>query len=346
MPRSVPHLTARAIWPLVSGLQALGHSPQSTLAAVGIEPGSLEDPDTLVPMRTAVAFLDRAAAATGDSNLGFHLALHAALDSFDVHLYAMLSCANLEEAYRRLCSYQRLIHETSLVELEIEGRTATLKHRMPGGVAVPRHSAEFIVTAWVRSGRLATGTDWAPVEVRFAHPPPVSATEHARYFRAPVQFGTGENALIVSIDVIRLPCVRADAALLSILDRYTFEKIQRTPETASFADSVRGAVARHLRAGEVRVKPVAAELKMSVRTLNRMLAAERTTYREVLEQLRRSLAVRHLADGRIAISEVAFILGFSELSAFHRAFKRWTGLTPAEYRRSHVGPPRLSDPRA
>jgi AraC-like DNA-binding protein len=332
-PKPEPRLTARAIRPLVSGLRALGHDPVPLLASAGIESAVLDEPDAHVPMRAAVSLITRAVEATRDSNLGLRLAQSADLGSFDVHLYAMLSSGTLGAAYVCLCRYQRLIHETTRVELQIEGDHAVLGHRMPGGMAAPRHSAEFIVAAWVRAGRLATGTDWAPAEVRFAHPRPPDPGAHESFFRSAVRFDTGENALVLPTPLLATPCVRADPALLAVLDRYAADRLAVVPQTTSFADRARAALAEDLARGEPRAQRLAARLKTSERTLNRALAAEGTSYRELLDQLRKELAARRLSDDRVSISEVAFLLGFSELSAFYRAFKRWTGMTPAEFRR-------------
>ena len=104
------------------------------------------------------------------------------------------------------------------------------------------------------------------------------------------------------------------------------------PRAATFADRAREALSEELQAGNVTAHGLAARLKVSVRTLHRNLAAERTSYRRVLDQLRLDIAERHLTDDRMSVAEVAFLVGFSELSAFHRAFKRWTGCTPAAFR--------------
>src|SRR5262245_63139382 len=104
-----------------------------------------------------MALLARAVEHTGDPNLGLHLAEHAELGSFDVHFYAMASSPTLGAAYERLCRYQRLIHETSRVELEIDDDRAKLRHQFAGGTAGPRQTAEFLLTAWVRAGRIVNG---------------------------------------------------------------------------------------------------------------------------------------------------------------------------------------------
>jgi AraC-like DNA-binding protein len=147
-----------------------------------------------------------------------------------------------------------------------------------------------------------------------------------------VRFSAGENGLRLPVAELETPCVRADPALLAVLDRYAAERVERAPRSDSVADRGRAALAEELRAGEPSAATLAARLKMSVRTLNRSLGAEGTSYRRILDQLRRELAIHHLADDRLTIAEVAFLLGFSELSAFYRAFKRWTGRTPAELR--------------
>jgi AraC-like DNA-binding protein len=320
----------------VSGLRALGHDPGPILNAAGVPQATLDDPDGRVPMTAGVAVLRRASEVTGDTDIGLHIAEHAELGSVDVHFYAMATSPTLGAAYERLCRYQRLIHETSSVRLEIDGDRAILRHALPGGMAVPRHSAEFIVAAWVRAGRVVTETDWAPLEVRFAHVAPPDVREHARFFRAPVRFGMAENALILPVSLLGTPCARADATLLSVLDRYAVDRLESVPRALTFAEHARAALAEELRGSQASASRLARRLKMSVRTLNRALAAEGTSYRALLEQLRRELATHHLVDGRLSIGEVAFLLGFSELSAFYRMFKRWTGETPAEFRRRRL----------
>jgi AraC-like DNA-binding protein len=196
------------------------------------------------------------------------------------------------------------------------------------------------LAVWVGAGRTATGIDWAPLEVRFAHAEPNNVCEHARFFSAPVRFACGENALVLPTPRLDTPCVRADPALLAVLDRYAADRLARAPQTHTLADRVRTTLAEQLVGTEPGVARLAARLRMSVRTLNRTLAAEGTTYRALLDQLRHELAARNLADDRVSIAEIAFLLGFSELSSFYRAFKRWTGCTPVEFRQDRAAPGR------
>jgi AraC-like DNA-binding protein len=309
----------------------LGYDPVPFLQAHGIHSEVLLEPDATVPMSACVGLLADGVRATGDDNLGLHVAERAELGSFDVHFYAMVSSPTLGAAFERVCRYQRLIHETSQVRLEKSGDRAVLSHRLSGGMAAPRQTAELLLGSWVRAGRVATGTTWSPAEVRFAHPAPRDSRHHERFFGAPLRFATGENALVLPVALLDLPCRRTDPSLLSLLDRYAADRLGR-PRAATFADRARAALSEELQEEDVTAHRLAARLDVSVRTLNRTLAAEGTSYRRLLDQLRLDIAERHLMDDRVSVMEVAFLGGFSEISAFHRAFKRWTGCTPAAFR--------------
>jgi AraC-like DNA-binding protein len=293
-------------------------------------------------MSAAVEMLTAGAEYTGDTDLGLHIAERAALNSFDVHFYAMASSATLGEAFERLCRYQRLTHETSRIDLTVTDSRATLRHSLPGGVAVPRQSAEFLLAAWVRAGRAITGVDWTPIEVRFGHMSPRDPVEHARIFRSAVLFSAGENSLALDRTLLDLPCLTPDATVPGLLDQFAGDRLARAPQAhgargareAMTADRVRHALALELSGGEPTAARIAARLRMSVRSLNRALAADGTAFRHILESIRAELASRHLADTRLSIAEVAFLLGFAELSSFDRAFKRSTGQSPRDFRRS------------
>jgi AraC-like DNA-binding protein len=326
----------------MSGLMTLGYDPAPFLHTQGIDSDMLRDPDATVPMSACVGLLADGVQATGDDNLGLHVAEHAELGSFDVHFYAMVSSPTLGAAFERVCRYQRLIHETSEVRLEKSGDRAVLSHRLPGGLAAPRQTAELLLAAWVRAGRVATRMMWSPAEVRFAHRAPRDSREHERFFGAPLRFATGENALVLPAALLDMPCRCTDPSLLSLLDRYAADRLGG-PHAATFADRARAALSEELHAGHVTADGLAARLRVSVRTLHRFLAAEGTSYRRLLDQLRLDIAERHLMDDRMSVAEVAFLVGFSEISAFHRAFKRWTGRTPVTFRcEARMRPPSRS----
>jgi AraC-like DNA-binding protein len=130
-----------------------------------------------------------------------------------------------------------------------------------------------------------------------------------------------------------LPTMRPDPDLVSVLGRRLRQLEPSGAEERSIAAAVRARVEEDLPSGDVTAARVAAELDLSARTVDRRLAAEGTSFRGVLDGVRRARAEQHLRDPRMTPGEIAFLLGYSESSAFHRSFKRWTGLTPREFRR-------------
>jgi AraC-like DNA-binding protein len=130
------------------------------------------------------------------------------------------------------------------------------------------------------------------------------------------------------------PLVRADAGLCAVLERHARELLERLPRATSLSGRIRQLVAGDLVKGVPSPAEVARRLHMSGRTLQRRLREDGTSHRALVDELRRDLAMRYLGEREIGIAEVAFLLGFSEASAFHRAFRRWSGTTPSAYRRS------------
>lgn len=336
LPRSAraadANLTVRAVQPVIAGLEALGHGVDTLLAEASISRGVLADPDGRVPHRAMMELWSRAQTATGDDQLGIHLAEAAPLESFEVHAYALLSSPTLRDALHRACRYQRLIHDATDLTLEPHPGAAVLRHALPGGFSVPRHPAEFLAALWVRFGRLVTGTHWYPDALHFAHEAPRDKSEHGRVFGPRVQFSSGRTAMQICDAVLDAANARADPGLAKVLDRYAASLLGDVPSPMTLGSRVRAILAEAFGSDAPTAPAVAARLSMSVRTLHRALRSESSSYREILEQFRRERAAALLAQRHCSIAEVAFLLGFSELSSFYRAFRRWTGKTPAEYR--------------
>src|SRR5262245_49243916 len=143
----IPRISSRAIRPVIAGLEALGYASGPLLSQAGISRAALDDPDGGVPHGVVMSLWEAATAVSRDGSLGLHVAEAAPVRSFDLHAYVFLSSTNLREAYRRACSYQRLIHEaTQLTFMEGKGEgEGIVRHSLPGGGSVPRQPAEFLV---------------------------------------------------------------------------------------------------------------------------------------------------------------------------------------------------------
>lgn len=171
------------------------------------------------------------------------------------------------------------------------------------------------------------------MEVRFPHTAPLDISEHQRLFGCKLQFGWERSELVFARDLLDAPLVKADPTLQAILEAQVVSVIEKLPKGEATTDAVRRHLAGELGKGQPTLEQIAPRLHMSPRTLHRRLDDEGTSFRKILSEVRRELASRHLMERRLAIGEIAFLLGFSEPSAFHRAFKRWTGHAPLIYRK-------------
>jgi AraC-like DNA-binding protein len=162
---------------------------------------------------------------------------------------------------------------------------------------------------------------------------PESGPDRASVLGCPVTFGAPETRLLLHRAPIERPLPRHDPALFAYLERHTRSILARIPAAGRAADQVRRLITEELRNGEPSQADISRRLAMSERTLQRRLRDENTTFAEILDSARAELSQLYLREGNIAAYEVAFLLGYSEPSAFHRAFRRWTGQTPQEFRK-------------
>ena len=325
-------LSIRAVRPLLAYLAAMGHESSAVLRAQGVDPLIFQDPEARLPLTTAASLWSAGSRLTNDANLGLHVAEAIRPGAFGVLGLAIRTSDTLGGGLARLCRCHRFLHDVAQVRLAISGERAVLSHRLaiPGGL--PRAVAEYVVAAWLVTSRQATGTDWSPLQVRFSHAAPEDTAEHRRVFGCPVVFGHECGEMEFARELLDLPLLEANPELQRILEAQVMAALNKLPKGAATTDAVRHHLAAELSKGAPTLKEIAPRLRMSSRTLHRRLEEERTSYRQVLDEVRRELAARHLQERHLAIGEIAFVLGFSEPSAFHRAFKRWTGRAPLHYR--------------
>jgi AraC-like DNA-binding protein len=201
----------------------------------------------------------------------------------------------------------------------------------------PAALVEFNLSVAVSVGSRALGRPSALTEVWFTHPAPADVRHHRAAFGAPLRFDAPYNALISPAAQYREPLRGANPLGLENVLRQARAMLDALPSYTSFADQVRGQIRDTLPKGNTNASAIAEDLGMSARTLHRRLQGEGVSYQELLDQVRLDIATGHLVTGRHSIVAIAERVGFSQPSTFHRAFKSWTGLTPAEYQQRHAG---------
>jgi AraC-like DNA-binding protein len=337
---AAPTSTTVAAWVLthlVTHLASAGHETSPLRRLPGFRGRSLDDPDARVSDAAAVEAWRLAERISGDDAIGLHLARTIPAGALDLLEYAFRSSTTLAGALEALARYGRVVSDRAAARLAQGEDAVTVTFGAAGGAPHERQRTEFALAFVVRLAREATGTALSPSEVRFAHPAPESLFEHRAFFRAPLRFEQPDNAVAFSRADTARTLRGADAALEGVVRR-RLEKMlsQLNPEDDSTGARVRRRLLATMAGGDVTAAAIARELGMSERSLHRRLRAEGTWFRGVLDAVRGELATALLKEPGIAIAEIAFFLGYSEAAAFHRSFRRWTGLTPRAFRRAQA----------
>lgn len=294
----------------------------------------LSDPDARVPEAAADAAWRLAGTLTQDPFIGLHIAESLPRGALDLVEYAFRSSASLAAALQRLARYGPVLSDRVAARLDTRGDGLLLLVRDTGHTPLHPGRAEFALTAALRLAREGTGEDITPLQVCFAHPAPEDTSEYERFFRTPVRFSAGSNAMIVSaVDAAR-PLQGADEAL-SLIIRRRLEKVLSERDThgsGSLAQRVRRLMVEHIGTKTLTPAVTARTLGVSRRTFSRRLAEEATSFRLILDDVRKEFACALLQDRSLRIADVAFFLQYSEPAAFNRSFRRWTSRTPSEFR--------------
>jgi AraC-like DNA-binding protein len=321
----------RVIQPFARYLCRAGLDAEAWLRPHGLTATRLAERDLRLSHGEACALVREAVALTGDRALGIRAAGCVEPGDFDVLEYAAANCATAGDAMRLTGRMIALMHEGISMQLDLEPPLAGLRIGvLPGLERVPA-LIEFVFASLLAYGSRSLGHRTRPLRVELAHPGPDDVRVYEEIFRE-VRFDAQEHVMWIKAEALDLPHCSSDRSLLQILTSHAdglLERLARRPQ--STAERARAAIAAELSAGGICAEHIARRLALSLRTLHRRLAEEGTSHGELVDDVRRTEAMRHLA-GSSSIAEISFLLGFAHPNAFHKAFKRWTGTTPALYR--------------
>jgi AraC-like DNA-binding protein len=316
----------RVLKDIVAGLGRIDLDVAPALDQIGLSPERLDALEEDIPRVLIRAFWDAMLRTTGESGMGLRLAEQVRPESYAIFGNLIAASATLGEAALRATRLIRLA--TSAIRLSFlhDGDRASLSIE---ALDEPMHreGIEFMVGAAGVIAEQIAGQKLEPIEVRFMHPAPPDLTHHRRLFDAPIRFEASSNAIVFDGALLDLPVPSRDANLSAALQRQAEVLMDRKP-VRGFKSDVRAALAIELRGGDPSAERVAASLHMHAKTLTRRLRSEGTTFRRLLDQIRLELAERYLRQPGLSVEEVAYLLGYSDGSAFHRAFRRWTGRAP------------------
>ncbi|MCE9669244.1 AraC family transcriptional regulator [Myxococcus stipitatus] len=321
--------------PLLAYLRATGHDPAPLVERFGLPVDAGALPEVSLPLATLHAFLDAAEELSGDAFLGLHVAQRVPRGNYGLVEYIARASPTLRATFHALARYMALLEPAWRATFtDAPDGSGTFAYGITGApLAYGRHASEYGLALFTHVGRQLTEHAWRPHAVAFAHPAPPDLRPLVEHFGVLPSFGGGRNALTLDAATLDLCVVGADPALLTVLERAASAAAPPSePPVPEFVRGVRDVIRAGLQEGAPQVGDVARRLHLSARTLQRRLTEHGTSFQDEVDAVRRELAFGYLRDANLGISQVAFLLGYAELSTFDRAFKRWTGMTPRVWR--------------
>ena len=310
-----------------------GLDAEPLLAAAGLARDQLSQQAGVVSVASQYRFLELAAIKTNDSLLGLHLAAEMDMRGAGILFYLAASSATVADALENLTRYVGTTNEAVLIDISRHKDETVLTVRPVRAHNEPRRQfSEFTALAVIRALRMQTNRDFAPSRITFAHARNSGLTEIHRLLRCPVEFAHAADSWVLPQSVMELPIISEDSHLLQILTAHADDLLAKTRTAAGLESMVENQLLSLLPSGRVQAAVVARQLGMSARSFTRHLAEEGTTFGQILDRLRNHLALRYLADERISLQQIAWLLGYSELAAFNHAFRRWFGTSPGRAR--------------
>jgi len=331
--RSSSYGSVRAIVPLLEYLESKGLEVKGLLERAGISYAVLEEPRTRLPKENLETLWQLASEATDDPAIALRVSSTLKPNSFGIIGQLAAACESGRNAVEVVRGLTPLLWENVEVDLESDRDGAFVRCRAGSAGQTSLFTIEYAVGITVIMSRFLWGERSKPIEARFSHSPPAYALAYERILQLPVRFDAGEDGVLFPLSMVEGLNPSADKALRKILEHYAADLLAQIQTGAPFSERVRACVAAMLPLRSPGADGVAEQLGVSPRTLRRRLEQENTSYQKIVDHVRKERALRHLVDENRSIDEVAFLLGFSDHSAFIKAFRRWTEKTPSDFMR-------------
>ena len=313
-------------------LSSLKIDTDEFLRSLGIDPAITKSPDYRMPIETYLLIQDKAAEYVHDPYFGLHMGEYAEPGSWSILGYMMMNCKTLGEAFEKSGRYSRIIG--NLIEASARLQFNKIKvvfSTPPHAPKMSRHCYESTFASSFRMIRSLTGKNLNPLEVRFIYPQPESTAEYERVFCCPVHFGQKENSFTIDFAMINTPILMANPGLLEYFENYAQNFLAEMDRKDEFTRETTKIILSRLDDEKLSINKVAREMSVSVRTLQNRLESEGVVFSDLLKDTRERLAKRYLSEN-YSVEQITYLLGFSDPSVFRKAFKKWSGITPREYR--------------
>jgi AraC-like DNA-binding protein len=345
---SSPQVLAAAATGIVGTIQSMGGDVDRIFGAAQVDLDLLGSPYNEMNLGQYCRLFEEAARQTRYDNFGLRFGHKFKPRQLGPIGYMAVNSPTMAAGLRALVDYFPAHQQNTKLAVRAERDLLYLDYQITDGrISRRRQDAELSLGMFCNIFYHCHGRNWTPLEIHFEHPGPVDWHEHETLFDAPVYFSQQANSILFRRRDLDATMPDADPGLFNLLEPFMRGRQQRAC-VDDLVGLVRQKIEAHFGTGDPSIKKIAAELGLTSWTLHRRLRDRNISFHDLVRGARRELALRYVAEPHIALTEVAFLLGYSELSAFSRAFRQWTGMAPVRYRRhtqirgATVAEPRLA----
>ncbi|MGJ5820429.1 AraC family transcriptional regulator [Paludibaculum fermentans] len=316
---------------LAGKLEELGVPPAAVLRQAGLPSGLLEHPKPSVSTEEFFAFWQAIGAVSQDPAIGLRIGTEQRIERYDPIAIAALYAPNFAEALQRMARYKQLTCPEE-IRIVTDARETSVQFLWLLATAAEPSLLVDLCFAWVVTiGSRGTGAQLSPARLRLARARD-GQTHLEQYFNCPIEYEAGENAIFFHNEDLARPFLTHNAELFSMIAPQLEQELNQRDAEISFLERVRTTLKQQLAGQRPTVHILARALNMSVRSLQRRLTTDGSSFQQVLEDARRELARHYLVHSSLELNETAYLLGYEDANSFVRAFRCWEGTPPAHWR--------------
>jgi len=318
---------------LLKVIESYGIDPLPLFAAEGIEVQVPFRPGSRVPYRNIDRIRARAVALSGDQALGLRIARVAHPSHYGALGYAWLACSTLRQGLSCLSRYVRVLNDQARIEMEERNGVVLVRIDVAQDSEHRPSRDDGQVAALMTLCRMNAGQGFRPAWVGFTHPEPADSSAYQELFDCPLRWSCATSEFALRVDDADRLLPTANPVLAQMNERVVMKRLAEIDKSDT-AGRARAAIMEQLPSGTVSDESVADALHVTSRTLHRKLKEQGYSFRGLLTEVRQQLAGEYINDDSLTLTEITFLLGFSEMSSFSRAFRNWNGMSPSEARQT------------
>ena len=303
---------------------------------LGLEASVLQNPDGRLPIPQVQRLWKEAVEMTGDEHLALHLGESINTVGVGILAYVMMHCPAFGKALEKLCQYQDIVCDGSKTTLNVKDDLVYLKlTQISDDLLYPHYAFESELSIYYAASKNMLGTSLPLKSIHFNYSQYADIEEYKRIFQTEnVIFDSDFTGMVFDKKYLETPILNANPSLFSLFEIHAKDILSSLKSNISIAEKVKKEIIYELKGEEPSLSNIAKKLGIGVRSIQLKLKEEGVTFQQLLEEIRKNLATKHLKEDKLSTTDIAYLLGYSEPSVFFRSFKKWTGQTPTFYRKS------------